>query len=116
VEPRSSLATANPAAIGCPISPHAITLSTWTVALQFEASLCQPPVSEASAGAFGRASGGAGGFVVGLAVGSGSDLSEEPAVQDVEPVTLDFVSCLIVLPGLPITARVGERLRPGSGR
>jgi hypothetical protein len=28
-------------------------------------------------------------------------LCEEPAVQDVEPVTLDFVSCLIVLPGPP---------------
>ncbi len=64
----------------------------------------------------GRASGGAGGGVVGLVVGSGSDLSEEPAVQDVEPVTLDFESCLIVLPGLPITARIGERQRPGSGR
>jgi hypothetical protein len=46
-----------------------------------------------------------------LVVGSGSDLSEEPAVQDVEPVTLDFVSFLIVLPGLPITARVGGRRR-----
>ena len=34
-----------------------------------------------------------------MVVGSGSDLSEEPAVQDVEPVTLDFESCLIVLPG-----------------
>ena len=37
--------------------------------------------------------------VVGSILGPGSDLSEEPAVQDVEPVTLDFVSCLIVLPG-----------------
>ena len=31
--------------------------------------------------------------------GPGSDLSEEPAVQDVEPITLDFVSLLIVLLG-----------------
>ena len=34
-----------------------------------------------------------------MVVGSGSDLSEEPAVQDAEPVTLDFVSFLSVLPG-----------------
>ena len=39
MEPRSSLATANLAAIGCPISPHAITLSTRTVALQFGPSV-----------------------------------------------------------------------------
>jgi hypothetical protein len=36
-----------------------------------------------------------------IGFGSGSDLSEEPAFQDVEPVTLDFVSFLIVLPGPP---------------
>jgi hypothetical protein len=76
-----------------------------------EASLCQGAISKAVPGARGRASGVAGGGVVGLVVGSGSDLSEEPAVQDVEPVTLDFVSFLIVLPGLPITARVGGRRR-----
>jgi hypothetical protein len=70
---------------------------------QYEASLCQPLIFEAFAGASTGASGVAGGGVVGLVVGSGSDLSEEPAVQDVEPVTLDFVSCLIVLPGPPIT-------------
>jgi hypothetical protein len=74
-----------------------------------EASLCQPLIFEAFAGASTGASGVAGGGVVGLVVGSGSDLSEEPAIQDVEPVTLDFVTCLIVLPGPPITARVGER-------
>ena len=70
---------------------------------------CQAPISDVVPGAWGRASGGAGGGVVGLVVGSGSGLSEELAVQDVEPVTLDFVSCLIVLPDLPITARIGER-------
>ena len=32
-------------------------------------------------------------------VGSGSDSSEEPAVQDVEPVTLESESFLCVLPG-----------------
>jgi len=36
--------------------------------------------------------------------GFGSDLSEEPAVQDVEPVTLDFVSFLGVLPGPLVSA------------
>ena len=51
-----------------------------------------------------------------MVVGSGSDLSEEPAVQDVEPVTLDFVSFLIVLPGPSITARGGGRRRPRCGR
>lgn len=79
--------------------------------LGIEASLCQGVIFKASAGAPMEASGVAGGGVVGLVVGSGSDLSEEPAVQDVEPVTLDFVSCLIVLPGLPITARVCGRQR-----
>jgi hypothetical protein len=34
-----------------------------------------------------------------LVSGLGSDLSEEPAVQDVEPVTLDYESFLDVLPG-----------------
>jgi hypothetical protein len=102
-------------------SRHSITagdnpLLARSAAPHCEASLCQPPVSEVSAGARGCASGGARGFVVRLVVGSGSDLSEEPAVQDVEPVTLDFVSCLIVLPGLPITAGVGERPRPAIGR
>ncbi len=81
-----------------------------------EASLCQGTISKTVPGARGRASGVAGGGVVGLVVGSGSDLSEEPAVQDVEPVTLDFVSFLIVLPGPPITARVGERQRPSCCR
>ena len=33
-------------------------------------------------------------MVAGLVVGSGNDLPEEPAVQDVEPVTLDLVPCL----------------------
>ena len=56
-----------------------------------------------AAGAGGRASGVAGGCVVGLVVGPGSDLSEEPAVQDVEPVTLDLESCPSVLPGPLIT-------------
>ena len=37
--------------------------------------------------------------VVSLLLGPGSDLSEEPAFQDVEPVTLDEESFLIVLPG-----------------
>ena len=34
-----------------------------------------------------------------LVLGPESDLSEEPAFQDVEPVTLDLESFLIVLPG-----------------
>jgi hypothetical protein len=34
--------------------------------------------------------------------GFGSDLSEEPAVQDVEPVTLDEESFLGVLPDPPL--------------
>jgi hypothetical protein len=45
--------------------------------------------------------------VVELVVGPGSDLSEEPAVQDVEPVTLDLESCLIVLPDPPHSLAVG---------
>lgn len=56
------------------------------------------------------------GLVVGLVLGPGSDLSEEPAVQDVEPVTLDFVSCLIVLPGPPVSSRRDGRRRRGCGR
>ena len=98
------------------VSARVIIVTPPPTVTDSEASLCQPPVSEVSAGALRGASGVAGDRVVGLVVGSGSDLSEEPAVQDVEPVTLDFVSFLIVLPGLPITARVGERPRPGSGR
>ena len=39
------------------------------------------------------------GLVLVLGVGPGSDLSEEPAFQDVEPVTLDLESFLSVLPG-----------------
>ena len=74
------------------------------------------PILGVVSGARGGASGGTGGDVVGLAVGSGSDLSEEPAVQDVEPVTLDLMSFLIVLPGPPITARVSGRLRSVTGR
>ena len=46
-----------------------------------EASLCQPPVLGASAGAPMGASGEVRGSVVGLGAGSGSDLSEEPAVR-----------------------------------
>ena len=38
------------------------------------------------------------GLVLVLRVGPGSDLSEEPAFQDVEPVTLDEESFLSVLP------------------
>ena len=34
-----------------------------------------------------------------MVVGSGSDLSEEPAVQDVEPVTLESESFLFCPPG-----------------
>lgn len=83
---------------------------------QNEASLCQPQFLRRLRARDVVPPGGARGFVVGLVVGSGSDLSEEPAVQDVEPVTLDFVSFLIVLPGLPITARGGERPRPATGR
>jgi hypothetical protein len=37
--------------------------------------------------------------VVAMVVGSGSDSSEEPAVQDVEPVTLDSRSFLFCPPG-----------------
>jgi hypothetical protein len=77
-------------------------------AQQCGASLCQPLILRVLSGAEGPASGGAGGWVVGVVVGSGSDLSEEPAVQDVEPVTLDFVSCLIVLPG-PLHSLFDER-------
>ena len=40
-------------------------------------------------------------WVVSLVLGPGSDLSEEPAFQDVEPVTLDVESFLIVLPDPP---------------
>ena len=40
---------------------------------------------------------------VGLVSGPGSDLSEEPAFQDVEPVTLDSQSFLVVLPGPPVS-------------
>ena len=68
---------------------------------QSEASLCQPPIFVVCAGASGGAAGVAEVGVVGLVVGSGSDLSEEPAFQDVEPVTLDSESFLIVLPGPP---------------
>ena len=39
------------------------------------------------------------GVVVGWVTGPGSDFSEEPAVQDGEPVTLDAESFLSVLPG-----------------
>ena len=90
---------------------HGSPSSTFVGHAHTEASWCQPLIFEAFAGASTGASGVAGGGVVGLVAGSGSDLSEEPAVQDVEPVTLDFVSFLIVLPGPPITARVGERRR-----
>lgn len=38
------------------------------------------------------------GLVLVLGLGPGSDLSEEPAFQDVEPVTLDLESFLSVLP------------------
>ena len=44
-----------------------------------------------------------------MVFGFGSDLSEEPAVQDVEPVTLDFVSFLGVLPG-PLFSAGSEAL------
>ena len=43
-----------------------------------------------------------------LVNGLGSGLSEEPAVQDVEPITLDYESFLNVLPGPPwCQARTG---------
>ena len=38
------------------------------------------------------------GLVLVLVLGPGSDLSEEPAFQDVKPVTLDEESFLSVLP------------------
>jgi hypothetical protein len=43
-------------------------------------------------------------MVVSLLLGPGSDLSEEPAFQDVEPVTLDEESFLIVLPDPSLSA------------
>ena len=42
---------------------------------------------------------GGSGLVVGAVVGPGCDLSEEPAVQDAMPVTLESESFLGVLPG-----------------
>ena len=47
----------------------------------------------------GLDAGGFGVVVVGLVLGPGSDLSEEPAFQDVEPVTLDSESFLFCPPG-----------------
>jgi hypothetical protein len=76
-------------------------------AQHFDASLLSSADLGVAAGAGGRASGVAGGCVVGLVVGPGSDLSEEQAVQDVEPVTLDLESCLIVLPDPPHSLAVG---------
>ena len=84
---------------GHPIMHRVITPPRLSTPLDSEASLCQPPIFVVCAGASEGASGVAEVGVVGLVVGSGSDLSEEPAVQDVEPVTLDFEPCLIVLPG-----------------
>ena len=66
-------------------------------------------------GAGGWASGVAEVGVVGSVSGPGSDLSEEPAVQDVEPVTLDFVSFLIVLPG-PLHPQAERRASATSAR
>ena len=52
-----------------------------------------------------------------LGLGPGSDLSEEPAFQDVEPVTLDLESFLIVLPGpLLMCGLPSGRLLRGGGR
>ncbi len=50
-----------------------------------------------SRGCLGARRGGTSGTAHSVGVGPGSDLSEEPAVQDVEPVTLDFA----VVPGCP---------------
>jgi len=44
-----------------------------------------------------------------LVVGSGSDLSEEPAVQDVEPVTLESESLLFCPPGPTCSQLVAAR-------
>ena len=63
-----------------------------------EASLCQGAVSEGGRSALKRRSCRGGPRVVALVVGFGSDLSEEPAVQDAEPVTLESESFLGVLP------------------
>ena len=57
-------------------------------------------------------------MAVSLLLGPGSDLSEEPAFQDVEPVTLDEEPFLIVLPGPPfrlLRCSCGRRLA-GVGR
>jgi hypothetical protein len=45
-------------------------------------------------------------------VGPGSDLTEKPALRDVEPVTLAAESFPLVLPGpsAPVTSRVGDEL------
>jgi hypothetical protein len=64
---------------------------------EIEASLCQAPISDGASSATRNAPGVRG--VVGFSVlfGFESGLSEEPTVQDVEPVTLDeepFLSAL----------------------
>ena len=43
-----------------------------------------------------------------MVVGFGSDLSEEPAYQDVEPVTLESESFLGVLPNPPLSGVAGS--------
>ena len=75
---------------GHSITAPIISAAVAAPAPHIEASLCQALIFEACAGASDRASGAAEVGVIGLFVGSGSDLSEEPAFQDVEPVTLDF--------------------------
>ena len=80
-------------------APHLEETSSRAGAPDNDASLCQPLVFVAGVGASWWASGVAEVGVVGLVVGSGSDSSEEPAVQDVEPVTLESESFLFCPPG-----------------
>ncbi len=82
---------------------HEITLISRHTAHFSECPVSKPlSVKEGLFGVFGRGGlawpvQGAGLVLVWL-VGPGSDLSEEPAFQDVEPVTLDEESFLSVLP------------------
>ncbi|GEM_PF-2432281 len=66
---------------------------------QYEASLCQGAVLRAFRARRRRPSCQAAWGVVALVVGSGSDLSEEPADKDAEPVTLESESFLFCPPG-----------------
>ena len=88
-----------PSTSSSPLDNHGLHLSTRP--LLIEASLCQGAVWEGGRARRSRPSCLERWKVVALVVGSGSDLSEESAVQDAEPVTLDSRSFLIVLPGPP---------------